>query len=215
MTATIVGATGLIGNYLLEQLLDDPYYDTVRILVRRPIEFSHTKLEKKLVDFNDNDSLLIAISNSDVIFCAVGTTNKKVKGDKEAYRKIDLEIPSKLSRLCKLASCETFIVVSSMGASTTSYNFYAKLKGEMEAEVKKSGVNTIHIMRPSMLLGDRKESRPGEFIGKKLMTLFSFLIPENYKAIHGKQVAKAMVHFSKQIKEGVFIHDNNEIHHIS
>jgi aspartate-semialdehyde dehydrogenase len=89
MTATLVGATGLIGSYLLEQLLSDPYFDTIRILIRRPIDITHPKLEKKIVDFNDSDSLLVALSNSDVLFCSIGSTMKKVNGDKEAYRKID------------------------------------------------------------------------------------------------------------------------------
>src|SRR5215510_13389634 len=95
MTATIIGATGLIGNHILQLLLNDSYFDTVRILVRRPVDISHTKLEKKIVDFNDNDSLLIAIANSDVVFCTIGTTQRNVKGDKEAYRKIDFDIPVK------------------------------------------------------------------------------------------------------------------------
>src|SRR6266508_1696675 len=92
-TATIIGATGLIGGELLNLLLQDNYFDRVRVLLRRPFEREHPKIEKKLVDFNDADSLLIAIDGSDAIFCAVGTTQKKVKGDKEAYRKVDYDIP--------------------------------------------------------------------------------------------------------------------------
>ena len=72
MTATLVGATGLIGSYLLEELLNDPYFDTVRILIRRPIDITNAKLEKKIVDFNDSDSVLVALSNSDVVFVLSG-----------------------------------------------------------------------------------------------------------------------------------------------
>ena len=82
MTATIVGSTGLIGNYLLEQLLQDEYFDTVRILIRRSLELTHPKLEKKLVDFTDTESLRLGLEGSDVIFCTIGTTQKKVKGVK-------------------------------------------------------------------------------------------------------------------------------------
>ena len=110
MTATLIGATGLIGSYLLEVLLNDPYFDTIRILIRRPIEITHPKLEKKIVDFNDSDSVLVALSNSDVVFCAIGSTMKKVKGDKDAYRKIDYDIPVNLARFCKMTGCEKFIV---------------------------------------------------------------------------------------------------------
>src|SRR4026207_391030 len=157
MTATLVGATGLIGSYLLEELLNDPFFDTVRILIRRPIDITHPKLEKKIVDFNDSDSLLVALNNSDVLFCAIGSTMKKVKGDKDAYRKIDFDIPVKLARFCKMTGCEKIIIVSSAGANPKSINFYSKLKGETDEALKTSGLKTVHIMRPSLLLGERKE----------------------------------------------------------
>src|SRR6266498_1293777 len=99
--ATIIGATGLIGAKLLNLLLADNDFNVVRILIRRPVDLAHLKLEKKLVDFNDNDSLLIAMDGSDAIFCTVGTTQKKVKGDKAAYRKVDFDIPVNAARLCK------------------------------------------------------------------------------------------------------------------
>jgi uncharacterized protein YbjT (DUF2867 family) len=211
MTATLVGSTGLIGGYLLEELLNDPYFDTVRILIRRPIDTTHPKLEKKIVDFNDSDSLLVALSNSDVLFCAIGSTMKKVKGDKDAYRKIDFEIPVKLARFCKMTGCEKFILVSSAGANSKSMNFYQRLKGETDEVVKEAGLKTVHIMRPSLLLGERKEFRLGENIGKAVMTSLSFLIPDKYKAIQGKDVAKVMVALSKKNEEGSFIHENSEI----
>ena len=215
MTATLVGATGLIGSYLLEELLNDSWLDTVRILIRRPITFTHPKLEKKIVDFNDSDSVLVALSNSDVVFCAIGSTMKKVKGDKGAYRKIDFDIPVNIARFCKMTGCEKFILVSSAGANAKSMNFYQRLKGETEESVKEAGPKTIHIMRPSLLLGERKEFRLGENIGKAFMTILSFLIPEKYKAIHGKDVAKVMLALAKKNEEGVFIHENSKIRDLS
>ena len=215
MTATLVGATGLIGSFLLEELLNDAHFDTVRILIRRPIDFTHPKLEKKIIDFNDSDSLLVALSNSDVVFCSIGTTNKKVKGDKEAYRKIDFDIPVKLARLCKMTGGEKFILVSSAGANLRSRNFYQRLKGETEEAVKSVGLETLHIMRPSLLLGERKEFRLGENIGKAVMTSLSFLIPDTYKAIQGKDVARVMLGLAKKKEEGIFVHDNREIRNLS
>lgn len=211
MIASLVGSTGLIGSYLLQELLSDSYFDTVRILIRRPLDVTHPKLEKKIVDFNDSDSLLVALNNSDVVFCSIGSTMKKVKGDKEAYRKIDFDIPVKLSRFCKMVGCEKFILVSSLGANSKSVNFYQKLKGETDEAVKGSGVKTIHIMRPSILLGPRKESRLGEDIGKAVMTTLSFLIPLKYKPTQAKDVAKAMLVLAKKNDEGYFIHENKEI----
>lgn len=205
MTASLIGATGLIGNYLLEELLKDDHFNTVKILVRRPVEINHPKLEKKLVDFNDSDSLLIALSNSDVVFCSVGTTQKKVKGDKEAYRKVDHDIPVNAVRFCKMTGCEKFILVSSVGANSKSKNFYLKLKGEVEDAVKEAGLRSVHIMQPSILLGDRKEFRLREKIGKGLMKAFSFLIPSKYKPVQGRDVAKAMIGAAKKNDEGFFV----------
>lgn len=207
MTATLIGATGLIGSYLLDELLTDPFYHTVRILIRRPLDKTHPKLEKKIVDFNDSDSLLVALSNSDVVFCTIGTTQRKVKGDKAAYRKIDYDIAVNAARFCKMTGCEKFILVSSVGANSQSNFFYMKLKGEIEDAVKESGIKTIHIMRPSTLLGERKEARWGESIGKAIMTPLSFLFPAKYKPIHGKDVAKAMLSASKKNEEGCFVHE--------
>lgn len=211
MTATLIGATGLIGGYLLEELLKDPFFDTVRILIRRPMDISHPKLEKKIVDFNDNDSLLISIANNDVVFCSIGTTNRKVKGDKEAYRRIDYDIPVKAARFCKITGCEKFVLVSSVGANTKSRTFYLKLKGEIEEAVQTVGLNSVHVMRPSMLSGDRKEFRLGEKIGSPLVKAFSFLLSSKYKPIQAKVVAKAMLAASKKEQEGFFVYEHEGI----
>jgi len=202
MRATLIGATGLIGGYLLEELLKDEHFDTVRILVRRPVELNHAKLENKLVDFADEESFRLALEGSDIVFSAIGTTQKKVKGDKAAYRKVDHDITVNAARFCKMTGCSTFIFVSSVGANSKSNNFYLKLKGEVEDEIKAIGLRSVHIMRPSMLLGERKEFRFGEKIGNPVMRAISFLLPSKYKPIHGRNVAKAMVAAAKSGKEG-------------
>jgi len=214
MTATIIGATGLIGNHLLQELLNDPVYDTVRILIRRSLEIEHPKLEKKIIDFNNSDSLLVALSNSDVVFCSIGTTQKKVKGDKDVYRKIDFDIPVKLARLCKMTGCEKFLLVSSVGADKKSSNFYLRLKGEIEEAIVATGLKSIHILRPSMLLGYRKEFRIGEKIMSPLIKLFSFVIPAKYKPIEAVAVAKAMGIIGKKTDEGVFIYEYADINNL-
>ena len=198
MRATLIGATGLIGSHLLELLLADEYFDSVRILIRRPMEFTHTKLEKKLVDFSDKESFRLALEDSDVVFCAIGTTQKKVKGDKDAYRKIDYDITVNAARFCKLNGCESFVFVSSVGANSKSNNFYLKLKGEVEEAVKAVGLKKIHIMQPSLLLGNRKESRFGEKIAQWVMPVISFLIPSKYKPVKAINVAKAMIQLVKE-----------------
>src|SRR6218665_867822 len=117
MTATLIGATGFIGNYLLDLLLKDTDFDTVRILVRRPTDIQHPKLEKKLVDFTDAESFRLALEGSGIIFCTIGTTQKKVNGDKDAYRKVDYDIAVNAARFGHMADCKKFVLVSSVGAS--------------------------------------------------------------------------------------------------
>ncbi len=212
--ATIVGATGLIGNYLLLQLIQDDGFDIIRLLVRRPFKNENSKVEVKLIDFNDHESFKLGIDGSNVVFCAVGTTQKKVKGDKEAYRKIDHDILVSAARFCKETGCDKFLFVSSVGADAKSQNFYLHLKGEVEDEIKKMQLETVSVFRPSILLGDRKESRPGERIGQIAMQTFSFILINNlrrYKPIHAKDVAAAMIFAAKQQKPGFRIYEYDEL----
>jgi uncharacterized protein YbjT (DUF2867 family) len=209
--ATIIGATGLVGGELLNLLLEDSYFETVKVLVRRPFDREHAKLEKKLVDFNDNDSLLVALDNSDAVLCAVGTTQRKVRGDKEAYRKVDYDIPVHAARFCKMTGCKIFVLVSAVGANSKSGNFYLNLKGDVEDEVKKLQIESVHIMRPSMLLGERKESRPLEKIGTPLIKAFSFLLPSKYHPIQARDVARAMWAASKENTKGFFVYEYKEM----
>jgi uncharacterized protein YbjT (DUF2867 family) len=204
-TATLIGATGLVGGELLSLLLDDNYFKKVRILVRRPFTMNHPKLERKLVDFSDADSLLVDLDESDVVFCTIGTTMKKVRGNKEVYRKIDHDIPVNVARYCKIMNCKNYIVVSAIGADSGSRNFYLKLKGEVEDILKKVGIESTYIMRPSMLLGKRNEFRFGERIAIPLMKKIALLLPSRYKPIEARDVARAMLAAAKRHERGFFI----------
>jgi uncharacterized protein YbjT (DUF2867 family) len=216
--ATILGATGLTGNHLAELLSQDDTYDTIRLLVRRPIPKPFPKTEIKLIDFSDYESFRIGIEGSEAVFCAVGTTQKKVKGNKEAYRKVDYDIPMQAARICKDADCKKFIIVSSVGADAESRNFYLQLKGEVERDLKKSGIQSIHIMQPGMLLGKRNEKRLLEAGTKPIMKAFSVLLKgglSKYKPIHSKEVAMAMLACSKDDRPGYFVHQYNEMKKLS
>lgn len=190
-TAIVFGATGLIGSELLPQLFADPDYDLVVAFVRKPTGIVAAKLEEVITDFKDLDSLRTQIKG-DVVFCCLGTTIATA-GSQPAFRKVDYE----LVRWAAVAASENkvprFIVVSSMGANADSGNFYLRTKGEMEKAVSALNFDQCVIVRPSMLLGPRKEFRFGEKVGKIVMVAFSFLIPAKYKAIQAKQVAKAMI----------------------
>lgn len=212
MKATLIGATGLIGSHLLEILLQDPAFEKVTVLVRKPLlGLSHPKLEKKLVDFNDADALLVALHETDVIFCAVGTTQQKVKGDQAAYRKVDFDIPAHTARFGKMNGCEKYVLVSALGAKKGSANFYLNLKGEAEEAVIASGMRSVHFMRPSILEGNRKEKRTGERIGIFIARIFSFLLPSRLKLSPAVMVAGAMSAAAKTDKPGAFIYQNAEM----
>ncbi len=212
--ATIIGSSGMTGTYLFKLLLEDKNFETIRIIVRHNTPKTATNMEVILVDFTDTAAFKNAIAGSDVVFCTIGTTQKNVKGNKELYKQIDVDIPVNASRYCKETGCEKFIIVSAVGADSKSGNFYLRLKGEMENAVKSSGINSIYIMQPSILLGHRKEKRMGESFAQRTIQLFSFLLMGNlqkYKAIHGKVLARAMVNAAKNNIEGIFTYQYQDI----
>lgn len=212
MKATLIGATGLIGSHLLEILLQDPAFVKVTVLVRKPLlGLNHAKLEKKLVDFNDADSLLLALHETDVIFCAVGTTRQKVKGDQAAYRKVDFDIPAHTARFGKMNGCEKYVLVSALGAKKGSSNFYLNLKGEAEEAVIASGMRSVHIMRPSILEGNRKEKRTGEKFGIFMAKALSFLLPSRLKLSPASMVAQAMANAAKTDTTGAKVYMNKDM----
>ena len=202
-TATLIGATGLIGSQLLQQLIDDTDFRKIKILVRRPFKFVHPKIELIQLDFADEAAYQAAIVGSDVVFCSVGTTLKQVNSDMVAYRKIDYDIPVNAARFCVATGCPAFLLVSSIGANSQSSNFYLKLKGEVEAKIGSLGLPSVAIFRPSMLVGQRAEFRLGEKVGQVLMGVLGFMIPKPYKAIDVKTVAKAMIAVAKKETPGL------------
>lgn len=204
-TATIIGSTGLIGGHLVHILSVDEYFTKIRILVRRPVKCNQN-VEMKIINFADENAFRSAIAGSDAVFCAVGTTQKKVKGDREEYRKVDYDIPVNAARFCAETGCPKFLLVSSAGANARSNNFYLRLKGEVEAEVSKIPVQSVSVFRPSMLTGRREEFRAGELLGKALAIPLSFLFPPEYKPISAFQVAEAMVAASKKQVPGFHIY---------
>ncbi len=197
-TAALIGATGLIGGHLLKCLQDDNAFKTIRVLVRRQIVFSHAKIKVIVIDFTEESAFKAGIAGCEAVFCAIGTTQKKVKGDKAAYRKVDFDIPVNAARFCAETGCKSLLLVSSVGADSSSSNFYLKLKGEVEEKVQTLGIPSVSIFRPSMLLGKRNESRPLETIAQVISKPLSFLFPSKYKPIAALDVARAMVAASKQ-----------------
>lgn len=210
-TAVIVGATGLIGGHLLNYLLDCKDITKVKLLVRSPMVIHHPKAKVSVVKFMDGEMIGQEIAGCDVVYCAVGTTNKKVKGDKELYRKVDFDIPYLVAKKAKENGTKHFVIVSTVGADSKSKNFYLKLKGEIEDALLNLNLPVLLIFRPSMLLGKRKEYRLVEHYGKMIISTLSFLIPSKYKPIGADEVAKAMIDSTKKNLSGVYIFHFKEI----
>jgi uncharacterized protein YbjT (DUF2867 family) len=202
----VLGGTGMIGRELIALLSDDPSVEFVRMLVRRPITSPHPKVEVKLVDFEDAESIKLAIDGCEAVFCAIGTTQKKVKGDQEAYKKIDFDIPVRAARVCHEIGCRKFLLVSAVGANSKSSNFYLRLKGHVEDAISLEPFASIHFFQPSLLLGNRDEKRFGEKMAMKVLPLLAPLMIgslSKYRPIQARQVAMAMIRAAKSPALGV------------
>lgn len=213
--ACLLGATGLIGKELVRLLLNEPYYNEVHLLVRRPVAIIHPKLVVHVIDFSKADQYKAGIAGCETVFCAIGTTLKKVKGDREAYRRIDYDIAVTAASVAAAAGVFGFSLVSAVGAdANNNQNFYLKLKGVVEEAVSKQRIPQVHIFRPSLLMGNRQEKRLGEGIAQFLAPVFSPLLFGKwkiYKPIQAGLVANAMLQAAKSTGKGVFIHHYPDI----
>ncbi|RXK62673.1 NAD-dependent epimerase/dehydratase family protein [Lacibacter luteus] len=205
-TAVVIGATGLVGSALVEQLLNDDAFSRVRILVRRAVNLQHPKLEICITDFSNYEHYQQQLGTGDCIFCCIGTTMAQVKGDKVLYRSIDFDIPVNAARFGKAAGFQQYLLVSAIGANSRSRFFYTRLKGEVEEVIATFGFNSFHIFRPSFLMGNRMQHRTGESIGITLFRMFKFLLPSNYKGINGTDVANAMLLAAKKKESGLHVY---------
>ena len=208
---TLFGATGLIGSYLLEFLLKDSDIHLINVVGRNPFHLQHDKINNIVIDFEDVSSISNSITGSEAVFVSIGTTMSKVNGDKIKYKSVDFDIIFNIANACKQKNINQFIYVSSLGANANSSNFYLRLKGEIDEAVAKLNLNSTSVFRPSVLLGKRNESRPGEKIMQFVMPLLDFMIPSNSKAIKAKDVAKSMLNTTKNYKSGLHIYQYSQI----
>lgn len=192
--ALIVGATGLIGGYCLQALLEDPKYAEVIALVRNPLPTSHPKLRTVNTRFDNLEHALAGIEADDV-FCCLGTTIKKA-GSQEAFKKVDFALVFAVAELMRKKGAAQFLVISSMGADENSKVFYSRIKGEMESALEGVGYPCLHIIRPSLLLGPREDFRLAEKIGAMLTPVLQpFLLGslKKYRPVQAESVARFMV----------------------
>ena len=210
-TALLFGSSGLVGGHLLNQLINDNKYSKIKLFIRKDPEISDPKVEVINTNFNNLQNHKEDIKGDDCFFC-IGTT-KQNSPDKNEYRRVELDVPKEIAQIAKSNSVNSFVFVSSGFADPKNSGDYLKFKGEVEEELKRLNFSKLGIMRPSFLLGDRKEKRVGEKIGIFVFKLLSplFLGPlKKMKPIHSETVAKAMIRTANEnFEKNVF--ESNEI----
>ena len=210
-TALVFGSSGLIGGHLLNQLIKDNNYNKLKIFVRSEPEINDPKVEVIKTNFNNLENHKEDIKGDDCFFC-IGTT-KQNSPDKNEYRRVELEVPKKIAQIAKSNLVKSFIFVSALYANPKSSGDYVRFKGLVEEELKRLNFPKLALMRPSFLMGDRKEKRVGEKIGIFVFKLLSPLLLgplKKMKPIHSEIVAKAMIVFvQNDIQQTIF--ESNEI----
>lgn len=214
-TALLLGASGLTGSLVLEALINDDRYITIKLFSRKSINSNSSKVEEYLGDLLNLDAFS-EVFTGDEVYCCIGTTKAKTPS-KSMYRNIDFGIPTRAARLAKQNNIATFSVVSALGADEKSLLFYNKTKGEMEQAVLKEKITNTYLLRPSMIGGNRAEHRSGEkFFIKAFKMINPLLIGglKKYRLIEAESIANAMIKLSneKPIKN---IIESDEIQKIS
>ncbi len=201
-TAIVLGASGLVGTELVFQLLNTTEFEKVKIFVRRSLGISNPKLEEHIIDF-DELSVWKQDLVGDTLFSCMGTT-LKTAGSKEKQYKVDYTYPFHCIEAAMQNGTKQIILVSSIGAKATSSNFYLRMKGELEEAIKKLNPSNFIIFRPSILDGNRVESRPAEYKAIQIMRIlgkFPFL--KKYAPTRVRDLAASMIKKTLENKEGI------------
>ena len=209
-TAIVIGATGLVGSELTRLLLKDSRFELVKVFVRHTTGISHRKLKEYVVDFDQPDQWKKEVTGN-VLYSAMGTT-LKAAGGKDAQYKVDYTYQYQMARIAAANGVRSYVLVSSAGSAADSKIFYSRIKGELERDVKKLPFECIHIIRPGMLSGPRKEVRTGEKLGIAVMGLVS-RIPglRQLKPITDNEVARAMINATFRQCEGIHAYTMGEV----
>ncbi|HEY4431160.1 MAG TPA: oxidoreductase [Paenibacillus sp.] len=212
--AMVLGATGLVGKAVTEELLNRDGWGEVRVLVRTPLAIEHPKLKQIVVDWENLANYTESFEGVHSIFSCLGTTIKKA-GSQEKFERVDLHYPLDAAAIAKSQGVKQFLTVSSIGANAKSRNFYSRTKGRAEAGLIAIGFPGLHLFRPSLLLGQREEFRLGERVAAGLMKTLDFIKvgkAAQYRAIAGTTVARAMVNIASADTQGLHIYTNEVIH---
>ena len=208
-TALLFGASGLVGSHVLSQLISNNNYSKIKLFVRSSIDISDPKIEIIQTDFNNLENHIEDIKGDDCFFC-IGTT-KKNSPDKNEYQRIELNIPKQVAQIAKSNNIKSYFFVSSGYANSKSSGDYLKYKGLVEEEILSLGFSKTGILRPSFILGNRKEFRLGEKIGIIIFKLLNplFVGPlRKMRSIHSETIAIAMIKLANEnIDQKIFESD--------
>ena len=208
-TALLFGASGLVGNHLLNQLISNNNYSNIKLFVRSSIDISDPKIEIIQTDFNNLENHREDIKGDDCFFC-IGTT-KRNSPDKNEYQRIELNIPKQVAQIAKSNNIKSYFFVSSGYANSKSSGDYLKYKGLVEEEILSLGFSKTGILRPSFILGNREEFRLGEKIGIIIFKLLNplFVGPlRKMRSIHSETIAIAMIKLANEnIDQKIFESD--------
>ena len=212
----LAGATGLVGNRVMRRLLDTPgFAGEVVAPVRRSLTLAHPRLLAPVLDFSLGEAEFAQAVDAaapgpfDVFICCLGTT-LRAAGSREAFIAVDRELVLRFSRIARERGARHALLVSSVGASRQSGNFYLRVKGEVEDAFEQAGYARLDLMRPSLLLGPRGERRPAEALFQRLAPAANLLMHgrlKPYRAVDADTLARAMVALTGHDEPGVFAHD--------
>ncbi len=210
MTALILGGTGLVGNQLVQLLIEDKRFETVELLTRRELDQRELKVLTHVVDFHNIENLPLN-SKVDVLFIAFGSTIKKA-GSQEKQVEIDVDIPTKVMQLAKKQGIEKCVLISSLGVSAKSPFFYSRMKAQLDENARKIGFDELIIIKPSMLDGNRTEKRLGEKLSISIgNSLGKTGLINKYRPVEVINVAKCMIQSVIELPNGTFEISSNEI----
>jgi len=208
MKLLLLGATGLVGQAVLKQALAENRFTHIVALTRKPVS-AHPKLENPLVDF-DHLPQNADWWKVDAVICTLGTTMRQA-GSKEAFRRVDFEYPLAVAKLAKNHGASIFSLNSATGANPESRSFYNRTKGEIEAAIRATGFTSATFVRPGLISGDRKESRPLEDVANRLLSIFRPLIPKRYRPVSAEKIAAALVNAALEARPGCHIIESEAI----
>ena len=196
-TVVIAGASGVVGARVLHHLLRRDDVARVIAVGRRILPLQHEKLVSKVVDLQNTAAVAAEIpEGTAVAFCCLGTTMKRA-GSMDAFRAVDHDAVLAFGQAALEKGARRFLLISSVGASASSANFYQKTKGEVEEALARLGYAQLTILRPSLIddEGTRRDYRAAERLLLPLARIVFAVVgrTRRYAPISADVIAKAMV----------------------